>query len=216
MTHSVVNPTGDVDDMIAGGAPISQVAACFPKREDALTYFANFQSQKHTRPGVGNRCEFCSDGPREGLLECHWRAVEQPLYLAPLMLTALLVGAHVAGGARVWRFTTHHAVCRDCVRGFYIRRTIAVVLQIVGLLLACSGALVMLAWTMPILFEIANIRDRQSIRFWGVTGVSGIMAGIGLLLVRLWFPLPAPLARIRRSPFNLEIAIPRRSDDQRG
>jgi len=72
----------------------------------------------------------------------------------------------------------------------------------------------MLCWPMPVLFEAAGIRDRQQIRFWGAMGVVAIVAGIVLLVTRMRFPLPGPLARMRRRPFNLVLAFPTRSEGQ--
>jgi hypothetical protein len=198
-----------VDELIESGASLSEIGRHFPCRGDALNYYAGAMSRKFAREQVGSKCELCGSS-RSDVMKCTWHGTEYSERLTPLLVIGIILGGgHFFVHGRTWKFVTYHGICTTCRRQFYVRRTIAVVMQCFGLALIGIGGLLLTCWCVPALFEVVEIHETASMRWWGGVGAASCVVGVTFLwLRRLLLPLPPPLETVRRKPFELAIALP--------
>jgi hypothetical protein len=198
----------DADDVIARGGSISEIARALGSRRAALDYYSKSCAHAFGPNGVAATCCDCGAEGQTNVLRCTWDGTDHPLYMAPILFFAIVLKIHHFTTRYTWKFITYHAICPPCRNRFLLQRSLAVVMQVTGLTLIGTGAIVAIAWALPALFEIVDIHDPSRVRFWGVIGCLAIAAGAFLLMLRRKIPLPREIAAIRRRPFELMLTIP--------
>jgi len=201
-----------VNALIEGGGGPDEIAGHFKTFHAAMAYYGQNRAHRYAPGNVTGECAFCGNRQDVGTVRCRWAGTREPLYMAPFLVAAALLGefaSHLLLHYTV-RFSTYHSMCAACRRAFMRSLFRRGLLHAAGLALIGVGILPIIGWIFPVIESaLVDVDDPAHVRLWGGLGVAMMVFGIWCLW---WWkrhgpPLPAPLDGIGRPPFALSWAI---------